>query len=148
MVCIAAAASAIDALHYVVAPMVGRSGDVRGVAKGKAWAYHLGTFRAATNAASRWQADFEWLDRLRAAALHPQPQQHVPKRHPVLPTNVAVENLMFSIESATRAADLLIDILTALFDGEVLTDDLRRWGPPHVHVLEELRAIRAGVRAR
>jgi hypothetical protein len=63
-----------------------------------------------------WVAEFEWLFDLRDAALHHTETFRVPIPHPRLPTNVAVENRDYSLESAERAFRLLDDVLRKCLD--------------------------------
>ena len=112
---VAAVAIALDAIHFEVAPMVGRDPDAR-TGSGKAWGYQLETLRQAfPEDAGSWQKEMEWLFDLRRQAIHPQPLSREPVPHPAVPTNVQYEFATFTYENARRAVDFLVRVYLAVF---------------------------------
>jgi hypothetical protein len=143
MVAVTAVAFAIEALHADVAALVGRNPDARS-GRGRQRGYVLDTFRTATPAARIWQKDLEWLFGLRDTAVHFHGEQHEPVWHAGLETNIAKENVAFSVESAERAVAFLMAIFAAIFgpDRQCPTP-LAAWGAARSHVLAELDALRS-----
>lgn len=143
MVAITAVAFAIEALHDDVAPLVGRNPDARS-GRGRQWAYVLATFRLATPAARNWQQEMEWLVSLRDTAVHFHGEAHQPVWHAGLETNIAKENVAFSVEFTERAANFLLAIFTAFFVPDQQCDPaVAAWGTARAHVLGELEALRS-----
>jgi hypothetical protein len=62
-------------------------------------------------AAADWPARFEWLFDLRDAAVHFEEDFHEPVPHP-LGTSTAVSDVSYSLESAERAVDVVLEVLT------------------------------------
>lgn len=133
-----------DALHAEIAPLLKREADRRG------WGYMRETFAVACSPPNGWQPDFEWLFReLRPHAVHSRPEQHEPLWHDALKTNLARENHDFSTESCTRAVDLMMGILGALFAGERAVDPaVRQWSADRRHILNELEKLRDASQGR
>jgi hypothetical protein len=143
MVAVTAVAFAIEALHDDVAPLVGRNPDARS-GRGRQWAYVLATFCSATPAARNWQQEMEWLVSLRDTAVHFHGESHEPVWHAGLETNIARENVDFSVESSERAVNFLLAIFTAFFVPDQQCDPaVTAWGTAHAHVLGELEALRS-----
>jgi len=104
----------------------------------------LETFRSVTPAARKWQREMEWLVRLRDTAVHFHGEAHEPVWHAGLETNIARENVAFSVESAERAADFLLVIFAAIFVPDQQCDPaVAAWGTARAHVLGELEALRS-----
>jgi hypothetical protein len=61
--------------------------------------------------ARRWSSDFKWLFDLRDAALHHGPEFRESVPHP-LGVNVTREYVDYSVESAERAVELMLDVLS------------------------------------
>lgn len=85
---------------------------------------------AATN---RWPRELKWLFDLRGGNVHFDEQFRSPARHPVL-GNVTVERILYSPESARRAVDLMLDLLTVATtrprpQASELADFAARWRP-------------------
>lgn len=143
MVAVTAVAFAIEAFHDDVAPLVGRDPDARSSRGRQRW-YLLETFRSATPAARCWQQDMDWLFSLRDTAVHFHGEPHAPVWHAGIETNLARENVAFSVESTERAVTFLLTIFTAVFvPDQRCPPPLAAWGTAHSHVLAELEALRS-----
>lgn len=142
MVCVVATASALDALHFEVAPLVGRDPDYYAARRagtggsGRMWGYHLETFRSASPLASRRQPDLEWLVVLRDGSIHPTPEQHVPLPHPAIPTNIDGEAVLYATESCERAVVLLLGLLGDLLKSSV--PGVQQWAARQAGGVQEL----------
>jgi hypothetical protein len=142
MVSLVAVAFALDALHFEVAPLIGRSSDPRD-GGGSAWGYQLDTFRLALpGVANKWQSRMEWLADVRRDAVHAQPVSRPPRPHPGVPTNTADEYRVFSSESATRAVDFLMEVLRSFFKGSRGDQRVLDWGRPYGPQMSEFEAVR------
>ena len=143
MVAVTAVAFAIEALNDDVAPLVARNPDARS-GGGRQRVYVLATFHSATPAARKWQHDMEWLVSLRDTAVHFHGEAHEPVWHAGLETNIAKENVAFSVESTENAVNFLLAIFTAIFVPDQQCDPaVAAWGSAHAHVLGELDALRS-----
>jgi hypothetical protein len=140
MVAIVASADAIDALHADIAPYLEREADPR--QPNTKWGYMLTTFQGGYRAANHWHPEFEWLFGTRGKAVHYIAETSALVRHPVLPTNVAPANATFSAKSATRAVDLLLDVLKAVLTGATAVEAAVRWARPMGPVASELAGMR------
>jgi hypothetical protein len=142
MVSLVSVAFALDALHFEVAPLIGRSSDPRN-GGGKAWGYQSDTFRLALpGVANKWQSRMEWLAGIRRDAVHAQPVSHPPHPHPGVPTNTAIEYQEFSSECATRAVDFLMEVLRSFFEGSRGDQRVLDWGRPYRPQMDEFEAVR------
>ena len=148
MVAVTAVSFAIDAIHAEIAPLVSRDPDPR-TGRGRQWGYMLETFRRASPAARTWQTDLEWVYALRDDAVHFHGEAHEPVWHPGLKTNIARENLAYSVESSERAVDFLVATLSAiLLPDPQRPPELAAWGQARAHVLVELDALRSSIQHR
>jgi hypothetical protein len=142
MIAVAGAAHALEALYGEIAELVqppnvetwertrrhGRWAEVQG-------AFALG-FEIEP---SRWRSELAQLFRLRNAIVHPRTVFRASEAHP-LGVNTAPEYVAYSAEAATKAVDLLLDVLTTCVDAP--REPLRGW-------VEDARAsVRALVEAR
>jgi hypothetical protein len=114
LITVAASAHALDALYGAVADIVP---PVRGQTR---WSTLLETFKAAfyvrgAAGGGGWAHDFEWLFDLRDAAVHHEEQMLESAPHPT-GTAVSAEDIAYSLESATRAVDLLLAVLQTGID--------------------------------
>ena len=81
---------------------------------------------------------------LRDTAVHFHGESHEPVWHAGLETNIARENVAFSVESAERAVNFLLAIFTAIFVPDQQCDPaVAAWGTARAHVLGELEALRS-----
>jgi hypothetical protein len=117
MQAIAACAHAVDGLYGGVRPLIAVPASTTARWNTHSVARHARIreslargFRLRNDVAKRWKREFSWLFGLRNAEVHFEErfQQFVP--HPVLPTHVAPEIALYSLESSTRAVDLLLDV--------------------------------------
>jgi hypothetical protein len=72
----------------------------------------------------KWISDFDWLFDLRDAALHHDAAFHPPALHPA-GGNTAREYVDYSIESVSRAINLMLDMLDACANGKKTPKDLK-----------------------
>jgi hypothetical protein len=142
MVAIVASALSIDSLHADIAPALGREPNPR--SSGKRAGYMLQTLTTAYPSVRKCTTDFDWLFRIRGDAAHFQGSDKGTVPHPDLPTNVAVENVMFSARSATRAVNVLFAIFGAVLTGATDVPKARDWGAARAHVLDQMRKRRTG----
>ena len=109
VVCIGAAAAAIEALYNELATRLRKptSGPPAGSNEGARLAASFIAGRdPGLMRASRWTPELVWLFDLRNKSMHFRPQARTPLPHIMIPTNVAQEQVGFSIRSAKRAVDL------------------------------------------
>ena len=153
MVAVTAVAFAIHALHADIAPLVGRDPDPRqgrhrGGRRDPQWRYMFETLRSATPAAESWE-NLGWVFEQRDSAVHFHGEAHEPVWHPGLRTNIARENVAYSVESSERAVDFLVGVLTAILVPDPgCPAELAAWGRARSHVLAELEALRSPIQNR
>lgn len=109
LIAVSASAHALDALYGAVATIVpSPPAPTR-------WSTILETFKRAFLVRGRaggggWARELEWLFGLRDAAVHHEEEDREPVPHPT-GTNVSSATADYSLEAASRAVDLLFDIL-------------------------------------
>lgn len=86
---------------------------------------------------------------LRDTAVHFHGAAHEPVWHPGLKTNMARENVAYSVESSERAVAFLMTVLSAfLVPDPRCPAGLAAWAMARSHVLAELEAIGAPLQNR
>ena len=86
----------------------------------------------------------KWLFGLRDDAVHFQGLMHKPVWHEDLHTNVAEENVIFSVESAERAVTFLMEVFATIFGpGSKRQPRVADWGAASAHVVAELDSLRS-----
>jgi hypothetical protein len=140
LIAIAAASHALDALYGVVKEVVSPVWSER------RWSAILETLKAGfvirgSAGGGRWARDFEWLFKLRDAAVHFEESQKPTVPHPT-GTHTGPENVMYSLEPAERAVSLMLEVL------DVCTKNPRRplatWAKTMRPTVEQLHARRGG----
>ena len=88
-----------------------------------------------------------WRPRLRALfverrnpAVHPKAKYRETQQHPVLPTNVAPEYVLYCVETANESVDLLLEILTACVESP--KPPLAAWAADTRWPVEQLKELR------
>jgi hypothetical protein len=109
MIGVSASAHALDGLYGVVASIIPKRDT------GTRWSTILETFKRAFVVRGRagggaWAREFEWLFKLRDSALHHDEEDREPVPHPT-GTSVSWATAEYSVESVSRAVDLLFDVL-------------------------------------
>jgi hypothetical protein len=114
MLASAASATAIDALYAEVRALTGISEALRDEWRCKGtprYAQVYETLRRGFLSKEEWRADLKWLYRdQRDRALHPETGFHVPESHP-LGVETSPEYVVYRSENATRAVDIMLDVL-------------------------------------
>jgi hypothetical protein len=97
--------------------------------------------------ANGWASEFAWLWDLRDKAVHFDEESREPVPHP-LGSNTSPEQAMYSAEAATRAVDLLLDVLvTCTRSPRVKNEGAVGWASGMRATVAELLSIRAGLTA-
>lgn len=136
LVTIAAAASAIEAAHAEIAPLIGRAADAGGKQRGE-------TFALASQDGKLWGEDLKWLNGCRNDGIHYKGRLRPLEPHPAVPTNVEAEVVQFASEQATRAVGVMFVVLVGLIRGQHdprLTD----WAERSSSALSRLLEARKG----
>jgi len=114
MLAVAAAASALDALYGEVRDDVGISYATQAGWRAKRMPRYTQiheTLKRGFPVKNEWHRELKWLfGGLRDAALHPRTDFDSPEQHP-LGVNAAPEYVTYRCENATRAVDLMVDVL-------------------------------------
>jgi hypothetical protein len=138
LIAVSASAHALDALYGVVKSLVVpvKASNRRGKL--------LETFKAAfyvqgPAGGGGWAREFKWLFKRRDAAVHHNEENRGSVPHPT-GTNTSWANVAYSLESAERAVDLLLEVLETAF--QLPRPPLAEWASDHQHVLEMLRERR------
>ncbi len=138
LIAVSASAYALDALYGVMADIIAP------VETGTRWSTLLETFKVAFYVHGRpggggWAGEFEWLFDLRDSAVHHDEENRESVPH-LTGTNTSWANVAYSLESAERAVNLMLDVL----DTAVLAPrpPVAEWACNHQHALEALRERR------
>lgn len=138
LIAVSASAHTLDALYGVVGDIVAP------VETGTRWSTLLETFKAAFYVRGRagggaWAEEFEWLFDLRDSAVHHDEESRESVPHPT-GTNVSWANVAYSLESAERAVNLMLEVLDTAFRNP--RPSVAKWASDHQHVLDALRELR------
>jgi hypothetical protein len=138
LIAVAASAHALDALYGVMRDII------TPVETGTRWSTLLETFKAAFNVRGHeggggWAREFEWLFDLRDSAVHHDEESRESVPHPT-GTNVSWANVAYSLESAERAVNLMVDVLDTAVGAP--RPPIADWARDHQHALEALHERR------
>jgi hypothetical protein len=151
IVCVAAAAHAIDAVNAVFKT---RFADPRRVT----WSRNrtprpmqiFETLRSAATlgrATEIWRVELGWLFGLRDAAVHFEEADRDTEPHP-LGTNTAPENVRYSSESSQRAVDFLLEVLNrATLSPRARYPEVAKWASTYRIDVERLMDKRSQLRS-
>lgn len=144
MVVVAAAAFALDALYVKVDELLDPA--ERSQAKSSRAGRIAETFKAAFDLGSlggKWQTEIPALFDLRDEVVHFRSELHESQPHPTGRSNVSRENTVYTVERATWAVDLALEVLTTAYRSPRKKHvALSEWAASSAHVptwLEELR---------
>jgi hypothetical protein len=142
---IAACAHSLDALYTELAELVGPDtlAEWEETRRGGRWAEVAGIL------ALSFDVDVDqWRPRLRTLfvgrrnpVIHPKAKDKTPEKHPTLPTQVAAEYVVYSIESAEESVDLLIEILSTCVDAPKPV--VEKWANDARAPVEHLKKLRS-----
>jgi hypothetical protein len=145
MIGIAACAHSLDALYTELAELVGPDtlAEWEETRRGGRWAEVAGIL------ALSFDVDVDqWRPRLRTLfvgrrnpVIHPKAKDKTPEKHPTLPTQVAAEYVVYSIESAEESVDLLIGILSTCVDAPKPV--VEKWANDARAPVEHLKKLRS-----
>jgi hypothetical protein len=145
MIGIAACAHSLDALYTELAELVGPDtlAEWEETRRGGRWAEVAGIL------ALSFDVDVDqWRPRLRTLfvgrrnpVIHPKAKDKTPEKHPTLPTQVAAEYVVYSIESAEESVDLLIEILSTCVDAPKPV--VEKWANDARAPVEHLKKLRS-----
>jgi hypothetical protein len=145
MIGIAACAHSLDALYTELAELVGPDTltEWEETRRGGRWAEVAGIL------ALSFDVDVDqWRPRLRTLfvgrrnpVIHPKAKDKTPEKHPTLPTLVATEYVVYSIESAEESVDLLIEILSTCVDAPKPV--VEKWANDARAPVEHLKKLRS-----
>jgi hypothetical protein len=116
MLAVSAAAHSIDGLYGEVKELIPLSASLVDAWEKNRAPRHTRIFETLKSGfrlgwrGRQWQSDLEWLFDTRDFALHHGPEFHEPVAHP-LGVETSREHALYTIESGTRAVDLLLGIL-------------------------------------
>lgn len=146
MVAVSASAHAIDAFYGAVDQLAELPDELR-----EAWKENrtkragriLETIKRAFKVgprAANWSDDLVWLFDLRDAAVHHEPADHESVPHPGGYTNVGRESLNYSAETAARATEVALDLITGSIESPFPEQqDIANWAGSIAHVPDALR---------
>jgi hypothetical protein len=145
MIAVAACAHSLDALYAELAEHVGPETLVKWeeTRRGGRWAEIAGVLELSFAVeVDPWRSRLRTLfvDR-RNPAIHPKAKFKPAAKHPTLPTNVAAEYVVYSIESAKESLDLLLEILSACIAAP--RPALEAWANDAREPVERLNELRA-----
>lgn len=147
MVVVASAAFALDALYVKLNDMLAR--EERCHAKRRVGRI-IETFKAALDLGKRtaeWQKSIPELFALRNELVHFRGEDHPPQPHPTGKSHVSRESSFYTLEKATWALDLALEVLTVAYTTpRAKHRALVAWSENVAHVpgsLEELRQRQA-----
>lgn len=90
-----------------------------------------------------WPRELDWLFGLRDGVVHFQDEFHAPVPHPV-GTNTSRWNVTYSLESASRAVDLLLEVLeTCVTSPRTDLREVMRWASDMADAVQRLVAARS-----
>jgi hypothetical protein len=145
MIGIAACAHSLDALYTELAELVGPDtlAEWEETRRGGRWAEVAGIL------ALSFDVDVDqWRPRLRTLfvgrrnpVIHRKAKDKTPEKHPTLPTQVAAEYVVYSIESAEESVDLLIEILSTCVDAPKPV--VEKWANDARAPVEHLKTLRS-----
>jgi len=148
MVCIAATAFALDAIYAEQREVVPEKDRQKWLDNRTArWRQIYETLRRAFRLCRGLRAEMQWLferDELgRDFLVHPDAEFREPADHPLLP-NTTAERSRLRAENATRAVDLLMEVLETAITSK--TPASQEWTRQNTGVTEEVRALQERLR--
>jgi hypothetical protein len=146
MVVVAACAFAIDALYEKINELLDPA--ERSTAKSSRPGRIAETFKLALDLGKRGQElqeSIPKLFKLRDELVHFRGEDHESQPHPTGKSNVSKENSVFTVELATWAVDLALEVLTTAYRSpRPKHTALVTWAEQAAHVPEWLEELRAG----
>jgi hypothetical protein len=145
MVVVAAAAFAIDSLYEKVNELLPEADRSR--AKGRTGRV-VETFKTACELgkrAAKWQESIPELFRLRGELVHFRGEDHESQPHPTGKSHVSMENSVYTLEKASWAIDLALEVLTVVYTSpRAKYEALTTWSKDTAHVPPWLEQLRRG----
>ncbi len=150
MITVAASAHAIDALYGAVKPLIPlpqsllTAWTTNGASRHTRIRETLQTgFKVPNTTSAAWKKEFTWLFGLRDKEVHFEEAFDAFVSHPVLPTGVAPEMALYSVESSKRALDLLFQVFDhTLKAGAGRNQETEQYGKDNSASRERLQALR------